>query len=132
MKISQTHQRFSYRLKEPRALTNPEDFLGPNWEDVINFWIYIDTLSEDEKIRMENRYYALKLDVRVSAFHPAYDAAEEIVGGNVRSAVWYASFDVTSRCVFAYVTYELISHHKLLEQNKTLVALPLCFTSCDH
>ncbi len=128
MKISKIHRRFSEELKEPKALTNPKDFLGPNWEDVINFWLYIDGLSYDEKCEMNTRYYALEDDVRGLAFDISQAAAEEVVGDEVRNAAWMSAYEVTFT-VFADATVELISHHKLLEQNKTLVALPLCLKS---
>ncbi len=45
MKISTTHQRFVRILSNQRALEHPEEFLGPNWKDILNFWLYLDTLS---------------------------------------------------------------------------------------
>jgi hypothetical protein len=44
MKISNSHQVFSHILSSPRALSHPDEFLGPNWKDVLNFWLYFDTL----------------------------------------------------------------------------------------
>jgi hypothetical protein len=123
--ISKSHQWFSDYLKDQKALTNPEDFLGPNWQDVINFWLYIDGLSSSEMEKMNDRYYALGEDVRQSAWSAAYEASSEVVEGRVRNAVLL----VTDYGVFGYATRELISHHKLLEQNKTLLALPLCLKS---
>ncbi len=122
MKISQTHLKFSDYLEEPRVLTNPEDFLGPNWKDVINFWLYLDTLSIKEKEKMEERYWDLVQDVRVSAFNACCGAAEEVVGDEVRNAAYWAN----DWSVFIDATRELITQHKLLEQGKTLVALPFC------
>ena len=129
MKISKIHQEFSERLKEPRALTNPEDFLGPNWKDVINFWLYVDGLSYDEKLEMNKCYWALDYHVRYSAFNASWVAADKFVGWKVRTAAWSAAYDVTTFVVFGYATYELIASHKLLEQGKTLTALPLCLKS---
>jgi hypothetical protein len=127
MKISKTHQMFSEDLKDPRALTNPEDYLGPNWRDVINFWLYIDGLTEEEMDKMNNRYCSLSEDVLDSAHLSAQSSAEEVVGQHVEDVAWSAAWDVTDwGSVFAYATEELLAHHKLLEQDKTLVALPLC------
>jgi hypothetical protein len=138
MKISKTHQKFSDYLEEPKALTNPEDFLGPNWEDVLNFWLYVDTLTDDEKKAMINCYWALDQAGRMSAWDASRVAANEVVGKvvglevsraalnasfkEVSRATLNASFDVT-RLIFGHATNELISHHKLLEQGKTLLAL---------
>jgi hypothetical protein len=53
------------------------------------------------------------------------DAAEEVVGWKFRYEAWVAAWDVTGESVFGWATLELIAHHKLLEQNKTLTFLPL-------
>jgi hypothetical protein len=124
MKISKIHQRFSDLLKEPRALTNPEDFLGPNWEDVINFWLYVDGLSYAEKQKMGERFWALDGDVITAATASAVGAAEEVVDYGVSGATWDAPGSV-----FAYATYELIGYHKIIEQGKSPTFLPLCVNS---
>jgi hypothetical protein len=126
MKISKIHQRFSDLLKEPRALTNPEDYLGPNWEDVINFWLYVDGLNVEEMNNMNALYLSLSEDVQVSAWRAAWASAKEVVGEKVTIAACGASYDKTYYMFFGYATYELIAQHKLLEQGKTLVFLPLC------
>ena len=125
MKISKIHRMLSYRLEERKALTNPEDFLGPNWEDVINFWLYVDGLSEDEIKKTTDRYWGLDGDMRESSKDSTDAAAKEIVGVEVEYAAWRAAFDVTGT-VFAYATHELIASHKLLERGIPIVALPLC------
>ena len=125
MKISKTHQRFSEELNEPRALTNPEDYLGPNWEDVINFWLYVDTLSVEERGNIQLLFFNLDYATLETALHAATDASAEVVGGKVGLAAWDASNNVAN-WVFGWITYELLGHHKLLEQGKTLMFLPLC------
>jgi hypothetical protein len=128
MKISKAHQWLSNYLEDPKILTNPEDFLGPNWEDVINFWLYIDGLSWDEKRKMNDRYRALNVVMRESAVRAAVVAANEVVGDGIRLAAWLAAISVTN-WFFGQATYELIASHKLLEQGKSLVSLPLCLKS---
>ncbi len=124
MKISKIHQEFSEQLNDPRALTHPEDFLGPNWKDLINFWLHVDGLSEEEKRKMNDRFWALDEDVLKSA-SDAKNAAKKVVGKKVINAIWLANV----WNVFNAATRELITRHKLLEQGKTLVALPLCLKS---
>jgi DUF1365 family protein len=127
MTHSKIHQAFSNYLKQPDVLTHPANYLGPNWEDVLNFWIYVDTLSVEEMEEIGQRYWALDEDVRDCAFFAAMDAADEVVGENFKNDAWFAAYDVTgSRVVFSWATYELIGHHKLLEQNKTPLALQYC------
>jgi hypothetical protein len=127
MKISKIHQRFSERLNKPEALTNPGKYFGPNWEDVLNFWIYVDGLSNLEKKEIVERYYSLDSKVRNSVWFAARDAANEVVCLEFRHNAWWAAYDVTGkRVVFGDATSELIVHHKLLEQNKTPLALQYC------
>jgi hypothetical protein len=128
MTYSKIHQNFSQRLKQPDALTDPEKYLGPNYQDVLNFWIYLETLSDEEKDEIDSRYYALDDYVRDTATDAARDAAEEVVGEKFSDAAWDAAYDVTGWWVFCDATYELIGHHKLLEQNKSLIIVPLTVT----
>jgi hypothetical protein len=129
MTYSKTHKRFSELLNKPEALKNPAKYLGPNYQDVLNFWIYLDTLSDEERGEINDCYLALDSNVRVSAFVVASDAAKEVVGWGFINAAWRAAYDVTRLHVFAYATEELIGHHKLLEQNKTPLALQYCTKS---
>ncbi len=124
MTYSKIHQAYSEHLNQPDVLTHPAKYLGPNYQDVLNFWIYLDTLSYEENKKMEDRYRALNCDVQISAFYSAWNLADEVVGWEFRYAAWYAAYSVTGgRAVFGNATLELIGSHKLLEQNKTPLAL---------
>jgi hypothetical protein len=130
MTYSKTHQRFSERLNQPDVLTNPEKYLGPNYQDILNFWIYLDTLSDEKKEEMKDRFLALDFNVRIAAGNAAGNAADGVIGWKFKVAAWfaawYAVYDVTKRDVFGWATWEIIGHHKLIEQNKTPTFLPLC------
>jgi hypothetical protein len=127
MTYSKTHKAFSERLKNPDVLTNTEKYLGPNYKDVLNFWIYVDGLSNLEKKEIVERYYSLDYNARYCAIDAARNAATEVVGVGFSDAACLAAYDVTGcGLVFAYATLELIAHHKLLEQNKTPLALQYC------
>jgi hypothetical protein len=83
MNYSKAHQNFSNRLQRPEALTNPQNFLGPNYEAVINFWWYMDSLTETQWTEVARRYRALD---------PAtVDAAWDAAGAAARSAAWPAA-----------------------------------------
>jgi hypothetical protein len=126
MKISKIHQAFSELLEQPDALTNPAKYLGPNYQDVLNFWIYVDSLNDEEKEEMRQRYWTLNYRVRWSAIDAARDAAEEVVGLDFRCAAFCAARGVTRGLVFCYATEELIGHHKFINKNKLLIALQCC------
>jgi hypothetical protein len=130
MTYSKIHKRFSKRLNKPEALTNPEKYLGPNYQDVLNFWFYIEGLSDKEKGEMNDLYWDLAdwdLDDNVyySAWVAAKNAAPEVIGVEFSDAACLAAWDITGWGVFGWATWELIGHHKLLEQNKTLMFIRL-------
>jgi hypothetical protein len=145
MKISKIHQIFYETLNKPKALTHPGIFLGPNWKDVINFWLYIDGLCVEERERIEDRYWDLDDGARESSRYASWNVAREVVGKRICYASWravvLAAEEVAGNevresilwsnhlSVFPHATRELIAQHKLLEQGKTLLALPLCLKS---
>ena len=63
MNISKIHEEFSERLsyKKLRILSNPEEFLGPNYKAVLNFWILLETNQENyeafDKLTHVFRYF---------------------------------------------------------------------------
>jgi hypothetical protein len=148
MTYSKTHQNFSNRLNKPEALTNPENFLGPNYETVLNFWKWIDSLSVEQWKVVADRYrnlddaarsaawnaarYAAWSAARSAAWDAAGSAAWSAAGSAARDAARSAAWDV-SRSAAGYAawsaardaTYELIGMHILLEQGKKLVFVPL-------
>lgn len=80
MKISNSHQVFSHILSAPRAIEYPGEFLGPNWKDVLNFWLFIETLSPgqialvDDKIQIDSFYdrkFRMDCALRVTAEYAA-------------------------------------------------------------
>jgi hypothetical protein len=132
MTYSKTHKRFAGHLNNQRALEHPEDYLGSNWKDVLNFWWFLDGLSEDQWEIVRQRYWALDYKVRDAArfaarFAAAWNGAD--AADAAYSAAFDAAWDVAGEAA-AYATYELIGSHILLEQGKSLVFLPL-FSNID-
>jgi hypothetical protein len=116
MKISRTHQRFANRIGNQRALQNPEEFLGPNWKDVLNFWIYLDILSNEQFGKVSDLYWALERTDRIYSVVLANNASCEVKSKYIShcafmSAPGWAGGDATR---------ELIGAHKILEQGKPL------------
>jgi hypothetical protein len=134
MNYSKTHQRFSTELQNPEALTSPQDFLGPNYETVLNFWWTIDSLTETQWKEVARRYGALDS----AAWDAAWDAARNAAWSAARyaarnasraaavsaagSAAWYAAWSAT---------YELMGMHTLLNDGKDLLFVPL-FNGLDN
>ena len=152
MNYSEAHQNFSNYLPNPEALTKPQDFLGPNYQTVLNFWWYMDSLTEDNWNEVARRYNAAGAAAGAAAWDAARDAAwyaardaawsaaRDATWGAARDAAWYAAraaawyaaraavgyaARAAARDAAAYATYELIGMHTLLNDGKTLMFVPL-------
>jgi hypothetical protein len=119
MKISKTQQYLSEELNNPEVLTNPEPYLGPNWETVLRWWLYEESLTYEQQDELERRWYAIDDDTLNRAWNLAYNAAYEVIGEDNCDAVWdVAPFPTT-------ITMELISMHLLFERGHQLTFVPL-------
>jgi hypothetical protein len=119
MKITKTLQCLSKYLKNPEVLTNPEPFLGPNWETVLRFWLYWESLTREQRIELIRRYGTIDLDTRSRAYDLASNAATEVIGEDNRHAVFMVAPIPTT------ITVELISMHLLFERGYQLTFVPL-------
>jgi hypothetical protein len=118
MKISKAHKEFARRLNSQVALNFPENYLGPNWEAVINFWLYLDTLSEDQ-LKVVNKHLLSLIDKERDiswgkAWFAAKATTEYLV--DVSNSVYYSV--PYARCAADWSTIELIGIEKLLEQGR--------------
>ncbi len=121
--ISKTHKRFSERLRNPRVLEFPEEFLGENFEAVLNFWLILDELSEEQINVVKERYDAFHNDNYSEwdeARELATDASIEVVGWGYVYYAGCADYDVTYSSAAEYATSELIAMHLILEQKQPL------------
>jgi hypothetical protein len=137
MNYSKAHQNFSNGLQNPEALTNPQNFLGPNYETVINFWWFMDGLTKNQWNEVARRYDALDYAARNAAGSAARNAARNAAGSAARNAAgsaagyaagyaaWNAAWDAAWDA-----TYELIGMHTLLDDGKDLLFVPL-FSGLD-
>jgi hypothetical protein len=118
MKISKTQQRLSDFLENPEVLTNPEPFLGPNWETVLRWWLYFESLTREQKDVLWSRCCAIDIYTLSRAWNLARNAAIEVIGGDnlvVASNVTY----------YPAIPYELIAMHLLFERGHQLTFVPL-------
>ena len=120
--ISKSHKLFSERLQDPRVLTNPEEFLGPNYRAVLNFWLFIQDLTKDQCMTIyfrERGFYFNQHPEWNRAAIEAHDASNETIGSEFAE---YA--DVSAWAVYGnaarWATRELIGMHKILNQNNSL------------
>jgi hypothetical protein len=132
MYYSKAHQNLSNELQNPEALTSPQNFLGPNYETVINFWWFIDGLTEDQWNEVARRYDAARGAARGAASDAARIAARIAARDAAGYAAWRAAWDAArdaagdaARIAARIATYELIGMHSLLNDGKELAFVPL-------
>ncbi len=118
MKISKTHQLLSNRLNNPEVLTNPEPFLGPNWETVLRWWLFEESLTIEQRNELIRRNYAIDYETYDRAWDLAYHVTIEVIGEDNKWAVYYVSSNPS-------IVYELISMHLLFERGHQLTFVPL-------
>jgi hypothetical protein len=46
--ISKIHKNLSLYFDNSKILTNPEEYLGPNYKILLNFWIYWESLTSKQ------------------------------------------------------------------------------------
>ncbi len=117
-KISRSHLEFSGDVDDLTALTNPEPFLGPNWETVLRWWLYAESLTDEQKNELLRRYDAIDLVTRERARALAFYAVIEVNGLDNMLAVCGAA-------PYSAITMELITMHLLFERGHQLTFVPL-------
>ena len=117
--ISRTHKLFSEYLNNPRVLENPEEFLGPNFEEVLNFWLILDELSEEQLRVVKERYgafYYENYSEYLKATDLTIEASKEAVGEDYTYHAGNAVWGVTMSDAANLVTLELIGMHLILDK----------------
>jgi len=143
MNYSKSHHNFNNHLGgDYPVLNQPENFLGPNYEAVMNFWWYIDALTDQQIDKLSSSYYSCDDFVRHNAWNISREFASTTVGRSNRVAT-FVSTEITpptarylyndnhsgARTCAKLAAYELISMHILLEQGHKLFFVPM-FEQC--
>jgi hypothetical protein len=74
---SKTHQKYAEIMSNENILSHPEDFLGSNYEAVLNFWTFLDSLSEEQWKEVRKRDRDLAGDALFSAYVAASASAKK-------------------------------------------------------
>jgi hypothetical protein len=101
------------------VLTNPEKYLGKNYQAVLDFWTVMDSLTKDQWNEVSSRYVALDYAALDAAWDAAWDAASYAAGDAAWDAAYcaawyaarYAAWNAASLAAgYAawYATYELM------------------------
>ena len=129
MIYSKIHQEFSKKLNTPEVLIDPKKFLGENFQIVLEFWKFIDTLLPKDFEHISSRYN--ELHEKESDLIRKIDFCLEGINTPVRKACFDSAYDnfmystSTYRAVafsLAYATHEIINYYN---SDKQLYFLPL-------
>lgn len=130
MKYSTTHLRLSNNLNSPDVLTDPQDFLGPNYKTVLNFWTYLDSLSSEQLTRVGE--IALSAQIDWDNFIEIRDEAESTIGLDFLVSVCEVNCSDIVEHLDEYITEaismateEIIGMHKIFEKNNSLLYVPM-------
>jgi hypothetical protein len=130
MNYSKTHQHLAQRAGTPDVYNNPEKHLGPNYEAVLNFWWYLESLTAEQLLELEEKY-VLNYDQYNRRYDALVDYVEGILGYSRRSIATYASRshvdDIIGRFpnIPAPVTLELIALQTILDKGEELIFIPM-------
>ena len=124
MTYSKTHTTFSEKLDDFEVFFDPEKFLGPNWETVLHFWKWIDTLSSQQWNEVSLRFSNLDHNTQYLSWRASLEATDKVIGDDNRVCAFRATHKHYSAAA-SYATFELISMHLLFEESKTLAFVPL-------
>jgi hypothetical protein len=109
--ISNIHKNFSLYFDNPEILTNPEEYFGPNYKILLNFWIYWETLTPKQITE-----YRRQADTYVYSYRRNVLNAAEYVESKIKrpDLMYFSSFDL-----------EIFAAHILIESSLPLTFLPL-------
>jgi hypothetical protein len=103
-----------HNISEQDVLEQPEKYLGPNHKELLNFWFYLDSLSDEQwKVYMDRRN-KLGEETQFEARRLAKKLASEVI--DPRFVIF---LDVIGR--------EIIAAHLFIQYNIPFTVLPLIF-----
>lgn len=125
MTYSKAHQLFAHN-NSLSALDKPQDYFGPNWETLLNFWKYLDKLTEEQWKQLDINYRSLQITNALDFLK----AATEVVGSHNRAEVFESterahSDKTEARYLAARAAREILGMHLILERGLSLYYLPL-------
>lgn len=132
MKISKAHQRLARFMREEEVIPNPEKYLGPNYLSVLNFWLYLETLSKEQLIKLSKLYSAIAYYERFKAVKQATILSEQSIPVGYVNTVWnagqiidYSDNAFNANYCMGYATLEIIASHLFIEQVEPFTFIPM-------
>jgi hypothetical protein len=104
------HKQISEQLNDPRVLTIPEKYFGPNYKPLLNFWIYWDSLSSIQRCDYQDLIKNLGDSIWPKAYYEARRSSEKVMNCAVSLHCW---------------ELEIVGMNKIIEEGKSLTFIPL-------
>jgi hypothetical protein len=120
MNYPRYHKRFASTLNSYHniniqdVLEHPENYLGPNYKEVLNLWFYRDSLSGEQWEVYRNRFWSLNFETLNKACSIATELAKEVIDPRF------------VECLYT-IEQELIASHLFIERGIPFTFLPLIF-----
>ena len=120
MNYSKRHKWFASNLKyirninEQDVLDHPENYHGPNYKEVLNYWFYLDSLSKEQRNVYWNRKNSLDIETLNKARSIAIELAKEVIDSRIVKYIGIGEL-------------ELIAAHLFIERGIPFTYLPLIF-----
>jgi hypothetical protein len=118
MIYSISHRRFASDLNyirninEQDVLDHPENYLGPNYKELLNYWFYYDSLNDEQWDIFWDRLYSLNSETRHKAHSTAIELAKEVIDPRFVKSIRIGDL-------------ELIASHLFIERGIPFTYLPL-------
>jgi hypothetical protein len=126
MNYSKIHQTLRENYLTEEINDYPEQYLGPNYETVLNYWLYLESLPEITKIN-----YIENSATKPYGFN-SFIVKEATLLTPYQAQAWYATqISLNSGEWYGWATVELICMHRILDEGESLFYLPKIFNECQ-
>ena len=123
MNYSKIHQLLQKEYLSDKINDSLDLYLGPNYETVLNYWLYLESLPEITKID-----YSDNSATKPSGYNNFIIEQANLLTNYHQAEAWYATqISLNSGEWYGWATVELICMHRILDEGKSLFYLPKIF-----
>jgi len=105
---------YKFGIEQQDVLEHPEKYLGPNYKELFNFWVYWDSLSSEQLEAYVDRSWYLVGQTFRGEFNIEAKFFSEVIGICITNNL-------------SNIDCEIIAAHLYLERNIPFTFLPLIF-----
>jgi hypothetical protein len=107
--------KYKHDIDKQDVLNYPENYFGPNYKEVLNYWFYRESFSEEQRNAYLDLYWKLDYQTRSKGQKIAKKLASEVIDPRVVGCIWDEPIK------------EIIATHLYIERNIPFTFLPLIF-----